>query len=621
MDMVGDVLASLGTSIINFLVDALLLIVEFFLVIITFFLDLIINTFSFMFSDGFMGKVYGALPVISQADSTLTAIGIGIAAMLLAAMIYHMMVAPLLSGGKNAVYPSMVVFRTLFVFPLVFCAEAISIWLSNLFTEFYSVMTTAFWDQLGNYRGGNPFYLTTAAAKFLAGDFANWLDPNEANETVISGATGLPEAVMDTISSAVGMILVLILVILVGWNLIQLFLEMFERFAVMFFIMKISPLTLATAINPSSENIAKSWVKFFFGQFSLWVLQVMCMGWVIGCLGPTSLELFSNEFPGVEGLLAWAGISYGLINMSRHVDDYINKLGLTAAISGSDFFGDVGTLMGLVNTARKAIGGKDDKKSSGKPDSANTTDSMGTEKSTFTKDSAQGSSDSKEKGGIRQKLSSGAKSIANAAEAIKENPKEAISEIGKDGIRAVAKHAPAIGGVIGGALGNGAGAIVGGVAGTVAKNFVDKKIGLSKTGATQSAQQGASQQGSHNKPETSAPLAREKPDTVKWGGQSFTKNTAGEINDDATYYKARFDVNNECASMDKVAEPRRSEAKSYYTRDDDITSSMIPKRRPVTSDEQHSEMPKPAKPEPQLPGGRFDTASNTKPPQNGNKPH
>lgn len=616
MEMVGDFLASLGTSIINFLVDALLLIVEFFLVIITFFLDLIINTFSFMFSDGFMGKVYGALPVISQADSTLTAIGIGIAAMLLAAMIYHMMVAPLLSGGKNAVYPSMVVFRTLFVFPLVFCAEAISIWLSNLFTEFYSVMTTAFWDQLGNYRGGNPFYLTTAAAKFLQGDFENWLDPNAANETVISGATGLPEAVMDTISSAVGMILVLILVILVGWNLIQLFLEMFERFAVMFFIMKISPLTLATAINPSSENIAKSWVKFFFGQFSLWVLQVMCMGWVIGCLGPTSLELFSNEFPGVEGLLAWAGISYGLINMSRHVDDYINKLGLTAAISGSDFFGDVGTLMGLVNTARKAIGGKNDKKSSGKPDSANTTDSMGTEKSTFTKDSAQGSSESKEKGGIGQKLSSGAKSIANAAEAIKENPKEAIPDMAKKGKEAIANHAPAIVGIIGGALGNGAGALAGVAVGKYIKSqWRSKKEG--ETGATHSAPKEASQQGSHSKPETSAPLAREKPDTLKWGGQKFTKNTSGEINDGTDYYKARFDVNNECASMDKVVEPRRSEAKSYYTRDDDVTSNMKPKRRPGTSDEQHSEMPKPAKPEPQLPDGMFDKSSSNKPPKNG----
>lgn len=357
-----DLLGALGETIINLLIGILILVLEFILIIVAFLLDLIINTFAFLLDGDFMSKVYSALPVLSQADDILTTAGVGIAVILLAVMIYHMILAPLISGGKNAVYPSMVVFRTLIVIPLVMCAESISVWLSRLFASFYSVMAGAFSTQLSPYQsGGNPFYLSSAMASFFGqqlSDFSN--APTTAIQT-ISDSTGFPEGVMDTLSSAVGILLVLILVILVGWNLIQFFLELFERFAVMFLIMKISPLTLATAIYPSSENIAKSWLRFFIGQFTLWVLQAMCMGWCVGCLA--SPNMFASAFSGstaTTALLAWAGISYGLINMSRHVDDYINKLGLTAAVTGSDFFGDLTGMahaIGVGKDAAKAASG------------------------------------------------------------------------------------------------------------------------------------------------------------------------------------------------------------------------------------------------------------------------
>lgn len=357
-----DLLGALGETIINLLIGILILVLEFILIIVAFLLDLIINTFAFLLDGDFMSKVYSALPVLSQADDILTTAGVGIAVILLAVMIYHMILAPLISGGKNAVYPSMVVFRTLIVIPLVMCAESISVWLSRLFASFYSVMAGAFSTQLSPYQsGGNPFYLSSAMASFFGqqlSDFSN--APTTAIQT-ISDSTGFPEGVMDTLSSALGILLVLILVILVGWNLIQFFLELFERFAVMFLIMKISPLTLATAIYPSSENIAKSWLRFFIGQFTLWVLQAMCMGWCVGCLA--SPNMFASAFSGstaTTALLAWAGISYGLINMSRHVDDYINKLGLTAAVTGSDFFGDLTGMaraIGVGKDAAKAVGG------------------------------------------------------------------------------------------------------------------------------------------------------------------------------------------------------------------------------------------------------------------------
>lgn len=341
-----DILAALGESIINLIVGMLILIVEFLLTIVAFLLDTVIYTFSFMFDSDFMSKVYEAMPVISKADDVLTMMGIAVAIILLCSMIIHMGLTPLISAGKNVPYPSLIVFRTLLVIPLVICAEKISIYLSNIFASFYSMMLTAYSDELET-----KFFLTSA----LSGYFEDSLDsalstPTESMQAIQDGM-GLTESVMSTISSAVGILLVLFLIIMVGWNLIQLFLEMFERFATMFFLMKISPLTLATAIYPSSEKVAKSWLSFFIGQFCVWVLQIMCLGWVIGCLG--NVSQFDTAFPEskITAMVCWAGICYGLINMSRHIDDYINKLGLTAAVTGG-VFKDVTSLVGVARAGK-----------------------------------------------------------------------------------------------------------------------------------------------------------------------------------------------------------------------------------------------------------------------------
>lgn len=339
-----DILAALGESIINLIVGMLILIVEFLLTIVAFLLDTVIYTFSFMFDSDFMSKVYEAMPVISKADDVLTMMGIAVAIILLCSMIIHMGLTPLISAGKNVPYPSLIVFRTLLVIPLVICAEKISIYLSNIFASFYSMMLTAYSDELET-----KFFLTSALSSYFEGDWDSALSTPTESMQAIQDGMGLTESVMSTISSAVGILLVLFLIIMVGWNLIQLFLEMFERFATMFFLMKISPLTLATAIYPSSEKVAKSWLSFFIGQFCVWVLQIMCMGWVIGCLGnPSRFNDIAPESK-ITAMVCWAGICYGLINMSRHIDDYINKLGLTAAVTGGDFFKDVTS---LVNTVR-----------------------------------------------------------------------------------------------------------------------------------------------------------------------------------------------------------------------------------------------------------------------------
>lgn len=352
---------NIGEALLDCVVGIIAVIIEVLLVIIAFFLDIVINTFSFVFQNDFVHKLYVAMPFLNQVDSIFTTIGIGIAVILLLLMIYQMAMGPLLSNkSQPRAYVGLVIVRTFTVVPLVICANKISIWLANFFTTMYSAVYSAYSHTLDAYTGnGNPFYLSTTLAFFVGGDGAssilNPFDTFTQTDNIEQGLS-ISEGVMEILTTVTSTIIILVLVILVGWNLIQFFLEVFERFAVMFFIMKVSPLCIATAINPSTQNIATSWLKFFIGQFTLWVMQIMCMGWVISCLG--ALQDFTIAFTNdaMGGLMAWAGICYGLINMSRHVDDYINKLGLTAATTGSDFFRDINSMANAIRTG-EAIGG------------------------------------------------------------------------------------------------------------------------------------------------------------------------------------------------------------------------------------------------------------------------
>lgn len=352
---------NIGEALLDCVIGVIALIIEIILAIIAFVLDIVINTFSFVFQNDFVHKLYVAMPFLNQVDSIFTTIGVGIAVILLLFMIYQMAMGPLLSNKTQPrAYVGLVLVRTFLVIPLVICANSISIWLANFFTTMYSAVYSAYSSTLDSYTGnGNPFYLTSTIGKFVVGDGAssisNPITTVEGIDNIKSGL-GLTDGAMEVITTLTSTIIILVLVILVGWNLIQFFLEVFERFAVMFFIMKVSPLCIATAINPSTQNIATSWLKFFIGQFTLWIMQIMCMGWVTSCLG--SLQDFTAAFTNdaMGGLMAWAGICYGLINMSRHVDDYINKLGLTAATTGSDFFRDINAIASAIR-AGEAIGG------------------------------------------------------------------------------------------------------------------------------------------------------------------------------------------------------------------------------------------------------------------------
>lgn len=354
-------LGTIGEALLDCVVGIIAIVIEVILIVIAFFLDIIINTFSFVFKNDFVHNLYQAMPFLNNVDSIFTTIGMGIAILLLVLMIYQMAMGPLLSNRMQPrAYVGLVLVRTFIVIPLVICANKISIWLANFFATMYSGVYDAYSHALNSYTGnGNPFYLSTTIAFYVFSDgrssIGNMFDTFTQTDNIEQGLS-LPEGVMETLTTLASVVLILVLVILVGWNLIQFFLEVFERFAVMFFIMKVSPLCIATAINPSTQNIATSWLKFFIGQFTLWVMQIMCMGWVISCLGDLQdfRTAFTNDAMG--GLMAWAGICYGLINMSRHVDDYINKLGLSAATTGSDFFRDINAMASAIRTG-KSIGG------------------------------------------------------------------------------------------------------------------------------------------------------------------------------------------------------------------------------------------------------------------------
>ena len=75
-------------------------------------------------------------------------------------------------------------------------------------------------------------------------------------------------------ASVVGLILILILLIALGWNYFKLLLETVERYIVVGVLCYTSPLAFSMGASKSTNNVFKSWCRMVGSQLLLLVMNV-----------------------------------------------------------------------------------------------------------------------------------------------------------------------------------------------------------------------------------------------------------------------------------------------------------------------------------------------------------
>lgn len=132
--------------------------------------------------------------------------------------------------------------------------------------------------------------------------------------------------------SALGTLLVVLaMLLLIWWNLIKLILECAQRYIICIVTINLSPLAFATATTEQTKQTAVNWLKMFWSQCVLLVLNI----WVVG-IARTALNNGMIGGSSTE-LVTWALITYAFLKIAQKLDDMMANAGLkVTSMNGID---------------------------------------------------------------------------------------------------------------------------------------------------------------------------------------------------------------------------------------------------------------------------------------------
>lgn len=132
--------------------------------------------------------------------------------------------------------------------------------------------------------------------------------------------------------SALGTLLVVLaMLLLIWWNLIKLILECAQRYIICIVTINLSPLAFATATTEQTKQTAVNWLKMFWSQCVLLVLNI----WVVG-IARTALNNGMIGGSSTE-LVTWALITYAFLKIAQQLDNMMTNAGLkVTSMNGID---------------------------------------------------------------------------------------------------------------------------------------------------------------------------------------------------------------------------------------------------------------------------------------------
>ena len=153
-----------------------------------------------------------------------------------------------------------------------------------------------------------------------------------------------------SLSSAVGSLLIIILMIALGWNYFKLLLEVVERYIVVGVLCYTSPLAYSMGASKDTSPVFKSWCRMVGSQLLLLVMNVWFLrafnssvGYFIGSGGALS--------NGHGSIFLWLFCAIAFLKVAQRFDSYLASIGLNVAQTGA------GLGMELLVASRLVMGG------------------------------------------------------------------------------------------------------------------------------------------------------------------------------------------------------------------------------------------------------------------------
>ena len=140
----------------------------------------------------------------------------------------------------------------------------------------------------------------------------------------------------------------LILILLIGWNVLKLMVEVCERYLMIAVLVYSSPLVYPTLTSSATAQVFKKWCGMFFGQCALmtlsaWMLKLVCSGFS-----------FTTSTHNVMFRLM---LTLAMCKIAQRIDTYMQQLGIGVATTGGNLLDEaIGVGMAMTRGGRNVVG-------------------------------------------------------------------------------------------------------------------------------------------------------------------------------------------------------------------------------------------------------------------------
>lgn len=141
-------------------------------------------------------------------------------------------------------------------------------------------------------------------------------------------------ATIVAVTSVVGLLLLIILELALGWNYFKLLLEVVERYIVVGVLCYTSPLAFSMGASKATAPVFKSWCRMVGSQLLLLVMNV----WFLRGFGSSAGQFIGNGGAlsgGQGGTFLWLFCALAFLKTAQRFDSYLAAIGLNVAQTGS----------------------------------------------------------------------------------------------------------------------------------------------------------------------------------------------------------------------------------------------------------------------------------------------
>lgn len=137
-----------------------------------------------------------------------------------------------------------------------------------------------------------------------------------------------------SVVSVVGLLLLVILEIALGWNYFKLLLETVERYIVVGVLCYTSPIAYAMGASKTTSNVFRSWCRMVGSQLLLLVMNV----WFLRAFNSSMGQYIGNGgalSTGNGSIFLWLFCALAFLKTAQKFDSYLASIGLNVAQTGS----------------------------------------------------------------------------------------------------------------------------------------------------------------------------------------------------------------------------------------------------------------------------------------------